>query len=100
MIRRILILTLFFYLLALLQTSFLVHFRMLGFVPNIIFIAVILINLFEKPKKYSGLYAGFIGGLFLDIFSSAFIGFYMLILIAVSLFIKIILRKYVWAPLG
>lgn len=91
MLRKILILTLVFYLLALLQTSFLV--------PNFILIAVILVNLFEKPRYYSGIFSAFAGGFFLDIFSSCLIGFHILILLAISFFIKIVLRKYVGSPL-
>ena len=97
MIKKIFIYTLFFYFLALLQTTSLVGFNLLGII-NLIVIAVILINLFEKPKDYSGIYAGFIGGFFLDIFSASLIGQNVLILLALALFIKIVLRKYVWAP--
>jgi len=94
-VKKTLILIIFFYVLALLQTSFLVHFHILGIVPNFIFIAVILINLFEKPQKNSGILSAFIGGFFLDIFSSRFIGFNILILVGLSFFIKFILKKYV-----
>ena len=97
MLRKIFIYTLFFYLLALLQTTSLVSFE-IGGVISLMLIAVILINLFEKPKDYSGIYAGFIGGFFLDIFSASLIGQNALILLALALFIKIVLRKYVWAP--
>lgn len=90
MIRRILIIFSFFYLLALLQTSF--------FIPNFILIFVLLINIFEKPERDTGIIAGFIGGFLLDIFSSNFIGFYALILLAAVFLIKIIFRKYVWSP--
>ena len=96
--RKILIFILFFYLLALWQTSFLVHFKVLALAP-LILIAVILINLLENTRHYSGIFAGFVGGFFLDIFSSGFIGFYVLILVASAVLIKIILRSYVWSPL-
>lgn len=100
MIKKLLIFTLFFYFLVLLQTSFFVHFRIWGIVPNFVFIAVILLNLFEKPKDYAGLLIALVAGLFLDIFSQGMIGFYALILFSLSFFIKIILKRYVWAPLG
>ncbi|MFH1423847.1 MAG: rod shape-determining protein MreD [Candidatus Nealsonbacteria bacterium] len=100
MIKRVLIILVVFYLLALLQTSFFIHFRIWGIVPNFILISAVLINVFEKPQKNTGIIAGFIGGLFLDIFSSGFIGFYALILPALSFLIKIIFRKYVWALSG
>lgn len=98
MIKRILTITVFFYLLALLQTSLFTHFRIGGFIPNLILISVILINIFERPQKNTGLFAGFIGGFLLDIFSSNFIGFYTLILLAAAFLIKIIFRRYVWSP--
>ena len=98
MFRKTLIFLLFFYFLALWQTSFLVHFKLLGVAP-LILISVIFINLFEKAKNYSGIFAAFIGGFFLDIFSSGIIGFYALIILATAILIKIILRNYVWASL-
>jgi len=98
MIKRFLILIVGFYFLALLQTSFFIHFPLAGLVPNFILISVFLINVLEKPQKSSGIFAGFIGGFFLDIFSSNPIGFYALILLGLSFSIKIIFKKYVWEP--
>ncbi|MFH1780560.1 MAG: rod shape-determining protein MreD [bacterium] len=100
MIKRILILLAGFYLLALLQTSFLIHFRVWGMIPNFILISILLINVLEKPQNNIGILAGFIGGFLLDVFSSHLIGFYALSFLAVSFFIKIIFRKYVWSPTG
>ena len=96
--KKILILILFFYILVLWQTSFLIHFNILGITPNLALILVVLINLFEKPEDFSGIFSAFAGGFFLDIFSSSPIGFYTLILLALAIFIKMILRKYVWVP--
>ncbi len=95
---KILISIIVFYFLVLIQTSFLVHFNILGIVPNLVLISVVLWNLFEKSKNYFGLYAAFIGGFFLDIFSSRFIGFYVLILFALAIFIKLIFKRYVRIP--
>ncbi len=105
MVKKILILIIFFYILTLFQISFLVHFnildgRFVGWSPNLILIAVILLNLFENPQKNSGYFTAFIGGFFLDIFSGNFIGinfigFWILILLVISFSIKFILRKYV-----
>jgi rod shape-determining protein MreD len=100
MTKQILILLVAFYLLALLQTSFFIHFRVLGIIPNFILISVLLINIFENPQKNTGMFAGFFGGFFLDIFSSNFIGFYAFILLALSFLIKIIFRKYVRSPVS
>ncbi len=98
MIKKSLLFLIVFYLLVLWQTSFLVYFDIAGFVPNIVLILVILINLLEKPHKYFGILAGFWGGFFLDIFSSGFIGLNTLILLAIALFVKMVLKKHVQAP--
>lgn len=97
--KKTLILIIFFYLLTLFQASFLIYFRIFGVVPNFIFIAVILINFFAPYRSWWGVSAAFIGGFFLDIFSSRFIGFNILILVGLSIFIKFILKKYVRIPL-
>lgn len=99
MVKKILILILFFYILVLLQTSFLVHFNIKGIVPNLVLVSVILINFFEKPKEYLGFLSAIIGGFFLDVFSENFIGFYILILVGLAIFIKFILKKYVRTPI-
>ena len=96
--RNFLILTLSLYILALFQTSFLVYFDISGYVLNFILITVIFVSLLENPPKNLGISSAFIGGFFLDIFSENFLGFYVLILLGVSLFIKFILRKYVRIP--
>ncbi|MFH1894782.1 MAG: rod shape-determining protein MreD [Patescibacteria group bacterium] len=93
--RKALLLILSFYILVLLQTSFLVHFNIFGIIPNFIIIAVVLINFFENPEKKLGIIAGFFGGIFLDIFSGNFLGFYTLILLAASLFLKYAFRRYI-----
>jgi len=88
---------LFLYILTLLQTSFFPHFP-LGHLLNFVLILVIVINLFEAQKGKLGLFGAFFGGFFLDIFSENFIGFWVLILLAIAVFIKFILRKYVRFP--
>jgi rod shape-determining protein MreD len=86
--------------LALWQASFFVHFPIFGVTPNLILIAVILLNLFEKPEDYGGLWGSFIAGFFLDVFSGSFIGFYASICLAISLFMKLVFKRYVWASFG
>ncbi len=102
MFKKAIFITFLFYILVLIQTSFLVHFSVLGIVPNFILIAVIFINLFERPERKLGIFSSFVGGIYLDIFSlnsSEFFGFYTLISLTLSLFIKFILRKYVQIPI-
>lgn len=100
--KKFLLLILFFYILVLLQTSFLIHFNILGWwgwSPNLILISVILISFLEKPENNFGFFSAFAGGFFLDIFSESFFGFNILILTATVLFIKFIFKKYVRIPL-
>jgi len=103
MAKSILVAILGFYLLSLLQTSFLVHFttplKWVGWSPNFILILVILLNLYEKPEKNFGIFSAIIGGFFLDIFSERFFGFWVLILIGLSIFIKFLVKKYVRFPI-
>lgn len=97
--NRFIVLAIFFYILILLQTSFLVPLNIGGFVPNLILIAVFLINIFESPRGSMGIFAAFFGGFFLDVFSSGIIGLQALVLLSLSLFIKLILRKYARSPI-
>ncbi len=92
------LLILFLYFLALFQASFLVHFP-LGYFFNFVLVAIILISLFENPQRNFGLFCALSGGFFLDIFSEKFFGFWVLILVAISLFIKYILKQHVRFPL-
>ena len=98
MLKKLLVLIVFFYILTLLQTSFLVQFNIKGIVPNLVLIAVILINFFGSPQNNLGIFSALAGGFFLDIFSENFIGFYILILVALALFIQLVLKKYVQIP--
>lgn len=95
MIKKLVIIAVLFYFLALLQTSFLVHFNIKGMVPNFILLSVILINLFEPQKEKTGIFAAFIGGFFLDIWSVHIFGTEILILLAIAIFIKFFIKKYV-----
>ena len=96
--KNILILVIVFYIFILLQNSFLIYFNIGGMVLNLIFIAVVLLNLFEKPEGKLGFWSAFIGGFFLDVFSEGFLGFYILILLTASVFIKFIIKKNVRIP--
>lgn len=95
---KVLFLTLFLYFLALVQTSFLVHFSIFNIVPNFIIIFIILWNLLESSKKTFGVFLAIIGGFFLDIFSSHSIGFNVLIMFLISLAVKFVVKKYVRIP--
>lgn len=98
MTKKIILLFFLFYLFAILQTSFLVHFAIFGRIINLIFVFVVIFSFLDKESENLGLFLALIGGLFLDIFSSNYIGFYVLILFSISLFIKLALKKYVRIP--
>jgi len=97
MLKKILIFSLFFYLLTLLQTSFFPHF--FSVLPNFVLITVFFINLFISKKDYSQLILSPIAGFFLDIFSENFIGYYILISLAIAIFVKFLFKKYVASPI-
>jgi rod shape-determining protein MreD len=93
--RKVLIFSLFFYILALAQTSFLFHFNLFGIVPNLILISVVLVNFLEKKEKNAGLIIAIAGGFFLDIFSFLSLGMSITLLLLVALFIKKIIKSLV-----
>lgn len=101
MLKKIIFFIFLFYVLTLFQTSFLIPLSISGIIPNLILIVVILVNLFTRTSDISGLIVAFIGGLYLDIFSVnffGFFGFYILISLIISLFLKFILKNYVKIP--
>jgi rod shape-determining protein MreD len=94
MLRRIILLIVIFYFLALFQSSLFPYFGILGFVANLTLLSVILINIFIHDT-YFGLFSAVIGGFFWDVFSSQFFGYHVLILLLIASLIQIILKKYV-----
>ena len=102
MIKKIIFILFLLYVLTLIQSSFLVHFRIFGVVPNLVLILVVLINLFTSPSRNGpGFFSAIVGGFFLDVFSSGyfgFFGFYTLFLLLLSFFLNFILKKYIKIP--
>ncbi len=90
----------FLYILALLQTSFFAHFSFAGFIPNILFIFVILLNMFEKYDLYSGMFSAVGAGFLLDVFTKKPFGFWILVFVACALVIKMLKRHYVRIPVS
>lgn len=54
--------------------------------------------LIENPDSLDGIILAFFAGLFWDIFSSVFIGFHIIILVSLAVFVKFILKNYVRSP--
>lgn len=88
-----------FFILTLVQTSFLVHFSVAGFILPAVFIVVSVLALLEPPASLSALLGAVIGGVSLDAVSSHFFGYWTAILIALSFGISYIMRAYVRLPL-
>jgi rod shape-determining protein MreD len=81
-----------------LQTSFLVYFSIKGIILNLVLITVILINIFENPREMTGIFLAGFSGLFLDIFSERFFGFWIVVLLLTAVFLKFVLKEYVRFP--
>jgi len=94
MVKRLLFLVLIFYVLVLIQTSFFIPFRGI----NLILLLTIFLNIFEKSEGTIGLSSSLIAGFFLDAFSNKPFGFYLFFLVALSLLIKLILKRYIQFP--
>ncbi len=86
--KKYLILILIFWLLVLFQESFLSHFRILAGGLNLILISIFLLNFLESEENKFGIFAGFLGGIFLDVSSTLPFGTFILTLIGLSFFIK------------
>ncbi len=97
--KKILFLIIFFYTISLLEASFFIHFNFFRFFPNIILVSQILITLFEDPNKNLAIFSAVSAGFFWDIFSENSIGFGILTLLLASVFLKIVLKKYVRIPI-
>ncbi|MDP3093259.1 MAG: rod shape-determining protein MreD [bacterium] len=92
--KKYIVLALIFYSLIVFQTSFLVHFKFLDYLPNIAIVFFVLLNLFEERREKSGLIMSFVAGFILDVFSGKPFGFYTAILLTTSLIIKFVIKKY------
>lgn len=97
--KKVIVLFFSFYILALLQVSFFIFFPIKNYIFSPILIAVILINLLEKPTEKIGLVAAVLGGFFLDFFSERFFSYWVLIFLIISICIKFFLKRYVRNPL-
>ncbi len=80
----------FFYFLALFQTSFLVHYEVGGGLLNLVLVSVILFSFFEKKESKSCLFIGAIAGFYLDIFSPLFPGLFTLLGIGIAFLVKLL----------
>src|SRR3989344_9054817 len=94
---RLLVIFLLFSLLAILQTSFLTHFSIMGTSLNLIFILFYLVVFFESSQKYiQGIFSAIMAGFFLDTLSLLYFGvsfIYLLIIVFILKYILYLLHK-------
>lgn len=80
---------LLFYFLALLQTSFIIHFTFWGIIPNFLFIVFFIYAFFVQKKPYLKIILiGFLAGFLLDVFSVLSIGISISLLIILGFITK------------
>ncbi len=89
---KFLILILLFFILALIQNSFLPHFNIMGNSPNLIFILFFILIFFEKDNRYyEGILFSIIAGFILDVLSGSYFGDAIISLLLVYILIKIVI---------
>lgn len=91
--QKTLVIIFLFYLFALLQNSFFVHFNLFGAVPNLVFILFFLLVFFENdprgaPRNYQIIFLAATAGIFLDVFSYTYIGPSIALLIIIGFLLK------------
>ena len=75
-----------FYLFAILQNSFLVHFNLFGVIPNLVFILFFILVFFEKPKNYYAIcFYAITAGFFLDVFAYSYFGVSIVLLLFIGI---------------
>ena len=86
---KYLIIILSFYILVLLQSGFFAHFSFFGAIPNLVFVLFFLFIFFEDIKNpYGVAFLGITAGFFLDIFSYAYFGQSIILLLIVGFGLK------------
>lgn len=88
------------YCLALVQSSFLIHFGIFGYIPNLILISVLILNILESPNEKFGVFFAAFGGFLVDVFSSRQIGLNLIMYFSMALIIKYILKNHVRISYG
>jgi rod shape-determining protein MreD len=89
MLKKSLILVLIFCFFALLQNSFFTHFNLFGATPNLVFILFFLLVFFEKKdSSFLIVFTAVLAGFLLDIYSSAYLGPSIVLLIIIGLLSK------------
>lgn len=85
-----------FFILAMLQVSFLPHFSLVGWVPNLVLITLVILASVVTPK--TGTIAALSGGFFLDVYSVLPFGFWIILSLVVFFAARYFLQYYVRLP--
>ena len=85
-----------FSVLSLLQVSFLPHFPLWGWVPNLVLISLVILAFFASARVGFG--AALAGGFLQDLYSSLPFGFWMILFLILFFVLQHILRNYVRIP--
>lgn len=93
--KEILVLTLLFYSLLVLQTSFLASFAFFRSLPGLAIIFFLLVNLIQDAEDRRGLLLALPTGILLDLSTGQPLGFYPALLILFSVSIKFLIKRYV-----
>ncbi|MDD4358811.1 MAG: hypothetical protein PHY30_03285 [Candidatus Pacebacteria bacterium] len=91
---KIVLIALFWFLLMLIQTSFISIFTDFNFIV----LLIVIINLIENPESNFGLLSAFLAGIFLDFNTTYYFGIFTLGLVLFSLTAKIVLLKFLKIP--
>jgi len=92
-VKKGLFVILFFYLLLVFHTSFLANFKLSSSVPNLAIIFFIILIL--TGKNNLAVILAFPAGLMMDIFTSRFLGFWVLILLSFIVITEYGVKKYI-----
>jgi len=93
---KFLIIGIFFYLIIIIQAS-IFYFTF----PSLLLITLFILgyNLLESPSQKTGIFIALWAGLLIDIYSSTFFfGFYSIIFMAITIFLKSFISRYVRIP--
>lgn len=95
-IIKVLVIAAFLYCLIVLQSSVL-PLSYLSFVLGFLF--VLVYNLLELSKQWTGIIIALWAGILIDIYASTFFfGFYAIVLMGLAMLIKVIISRYVRIP--
>jgi len=86
---KVMLLTISFYMLAVLQNSFFSYLSFLGAVPNLVFVLFFLLIFFDKQRDYYPVVLwSVIAGFFIDVFSFTYFGVAIGLLLIVGILAK------------